>query len=445
MTLPTDVAAPGPAPDAPGRPPRLPHPSLRPAAHRAGVLRLRVLDVLLLPKFLATELGVGPAAIGALNFANGAAAVASLMASGVLVDRYGRRRFLTAGALLMGASSLGFLAVEGMGPLVYTLRVGHGVAFAMAFVAGAALTVDQAPPRATQPGDRALRADDAVDERGGADRRRGDRERAQLATRVRHRGRRRVRVRGLLAVPPRAATDGPRRAGPIGLARRGAPPRAAASRDRDRARRELLRQPLRVRPAPRARGRHRGRARALRRVRVRGRVRAPRARPRAGDSFGRIRVSAAMLVLYGIGAFSLLGLGGVGLVPIGLVFGLAHGLFYPTYNASVVDGAPESERGRIVALFQAWFNVGLAAGSLASAGSPRQRDCRASSWPRGSGSSSRSASSPTARCARGRAPRRSVRRRRVVLHEAPRLLGVLDAVQLAHQPERHVDARGHAR
>jgi predicted MFS family arabinose efflux permease len=83
-----------------------------------------------------------------------------------------------------------------------------------------------------------------------------------------------------------------------------------------------------------------------------------------GDRFGRIRVSTIALVVYAVGAFAMTELGRIGLAPIGAVFGLAHGLFYPTYNATVVDGAPPDERGKIVALFQAWFNVGMGIGSF---------------------------------------------------------------------------------
>jgi MFS family permease len=100
----------------------------------------------LLPKYLASDLGAGPASIGQLTAANGIAAVISMFAMGVLVDRYGRRRFLTGGALLMAVSSLGFLYVSEVGPFIYTLRILQGLAFAAAFVAGATLAVDQAPP-----------------------------------------------------------------------------------------------------------------------------------------------------------------------------------------------------------------------------------------------------------------------------------------------------------
>ena len=65
---------------------------------------------------------------------------------GALVDRFGRRRFLTAGALLMAAASLAFTAIHSFGPAIFALRAVQALAFAMAFAAGSALAVDEAPP-----------------------------------------------------------------------------------------------------------------------------------------------------------------------------------------------------------------------------------------------------------------------------------------------------------
>ena len=100
----------------------------------------------LLPKFLVTELGAGPAEIGQVAAFYGLFVVVFLPAMGVLVDRFGRRDFLTAGALLMAVASFAFTGVDRIGPLLYLLRAVQGVAFAMAFVAGATLAVDEAPP-----------------------------------------------------------------------------------------------------------------------------------------------------------------------------------------------------------------------------------------------------------------------------------------------------------
>lgn len=102
---------------------------------------------LLLPKFLVAGLGAGPADIGSVEAVHGIAAVLLMPAVGGWVDRFGRRRFLTAGALLMAASSFSFVAVGEVGPLLYALRALQGFAFAMAFAAGGALALDLAPPQ----------------------------------------------------------------------------------------------------------------------------------------------------------------------------------------------------------------------------------------------------------------------------------------------------------
>jgi predicted MFS family arabinose efflux permease len=100
----------------------------------------------LLPKFLVAELHAGPREAGLLTAAHNAAVVLLMPPMGALVDRFGRRRFLIAGALLMAAASLAFTTVDSFGPAIFTLRVLQALAFAMAFAAGSALAVDEAPP-----------------------------------------------------------------------------------------------------------------------------------------------------------------------------------------------------------------------------------------------------------------------------------------------------------
>jgi MFS family permease len=101
---------------------------------------------LLLPKFLVTELAAGPAEIGRVMAIYGITIVVFMPLVGGLVDRLGRRDFLTAGAAIMAATAFGFTAVGEIGPLLYALRALQGLAFALAFVGGATLAVDQAPP-----------------------------------------------------------------------------------------------------------------------------------------------------------------------------------------------------------------------------------------------------------------------------------------------------------
>jgi MFS family permease len=101
---------------------------------------------LVLPKFLVVALGASPREIGLVTAAHNGLAVVLVPLLGALVDRHGRRRFLTAGALLMAGASLGFTRVDSLGPAIYALRALQALAFAMAFAAGSALAVDEAPP-----------------------------------------------------------------------------------------------------------------------------------------------------------------------------------------------------------------------------------------------------------------------------------------------------------
>ena len=55
-----------------------------------------------------------------------------------------------------------------------------------------------------------------------------------------------------------------------------------------------------------------------------------------------------------------------GLAPVfGAALGVAHGLFYPAYNALAVESIGVHERGKLIGLFQAGFNLGSSCGALA--------------------------------------------------------------------------------
>lgn len=101
---------------------------------------------MLLPKFLTQQLGASPSDIGWVMAAYGAVTLVLVPTMGAVVDRRGRRTFLTLGGLVMAGSSAAFVLVESVGPLIFVLRGIQGAGFAMAFVAGATLAVDEAPP-----------------------------------------------------------------------------------------------------------------------------------------------------------------------------------------------------------------------------------------------------------------------------------------------------------
>ena len=83
------------------------------------------------------------------------------------------------------------------------------------------------------------------------------------------------------------------------------------------------------------------------------------------DRAGRRRVVLSTLALYVlvVGAMSALQ---PGWLPVyGAALGVAHGLFYPAYNALAVESISVHERGKLIGLFQAGFNLGSSVGTLA--------------------------------------------------------------------------------
>lgn len=79
------------------------------------------------------------------------------------------------------------------------------------------------------------------------------------------------------------------------------------------------------------------------------------------DRLGRHRVAVASLVVYTIAVVAMALVGPLHLAPIGVIFGLSHGLFYPAINAIALSAVPRFERGRMMAIFTGAFNLGLAA------------------------------------------------------------------------------------
>jgi MFS family permease len=100
----------------------------------------------LLPKILASSLHAGPEAVGRVMSMFAYAGLGAALFFASHVERPGRRRLLVAGSALMLVSSLGYLAVDRVGPLAMALRAAHGAAYTMVFVTGAAIAADLSPP-----------------------------------------------------------------------------------------------------------------------------------------------------------------------------------------------------------------------------------------------------------------------------------------------------------
>ncbi len=317
----------------------------------------------LLPKFLDRELGADATRIGAVVATFGIASVVATPLMGSLVDRASRRDTLAAGALLLTATSLAFATVDALGPLVYALRAVQGVAFGMAFVAGSTLAVDEAPPE-------------------------------RLAQALGVFG---LTMLSMNAVGPLVTEELARGAGwPVAFVAAGGGGLACALLTR------AIREPRRDPEADGAGG-------GLRAVLGRSRQRrialvvvltasacgvmfafhqpfalalgiervspffagyaaaAIVARVGVGqwiDRLGRRRVALVCLALYAAVVAAMAALASVGLLVLGLAFGVAHGLFFPACNALAVEDMPPAQRGKVMAIFIAAFNLGFSLGPL---------------------------------------------------------------------------------
>ncbi len=318
----------------------------------------------LLPKFLVTELHAGPAEIGHVTALYGLFVVIFLPAMGVVVDRFGRRDFLTAGAIVMAIASLAFVAVDRIGPLLFALRAVQGIAFAMAFVAGATLAVDEAPPE---------RLGQAIGIFG-------------------------LTFLVMNAIAPAASEEIALRVGwpatfvvaavfaliSAGLSRRlqdrrsvAAPGGAGAGLFEMVMRPRQLRVTGVISLVGLALGAmftfHQPFALELGMTHVRSffvayALAAVVVRVGFGhliDRAGRRRVVIATLSLYVVAVAGMSALEPGWLALFGAGLGLSHGLFYPAYNALALEGMAAHERGKTMGLFQAGFNVGSAGGALA--------------------------------------------------------------------------------
>jgi predicted MFS family arabinose efflux permease len=318
----------------------------------------------LLPKFVNSQLGAGAFEIGLLTAVYGAVVIVFVPAMGALVDRHGRRNFLTAGALLMAAASFCFVYVDDMGPLLYALRGVQAVAFAMAFAAGAALAVDLAPP---------ARMSQAIGVFG-------------------------LTFLSMNAIAPAAVEEISKRADwPTAfaasatgavlcalLSRRIPDSRPARGPSSEIAnfwtvatRPRLLRMMAIIALVGTAMGAafiyHQPYAAELGienlksffiayaavAVFIRGAMGA------LADRVGLHRVSIAALALYVVVVTAMSALQPGWLPAYGAGLGLAHGFGYPALNAIAIRGVRENERGKVMSLFQAAFNVGFAGVSLA--------------------------------------------------------------------------------
>jgi MFS family permease len=92
------------------------------------------------------DLGGSERTVGFVMGTNGVAGLVSVFLLGPVLDRYDRRLFLRGGLTVMLLATLGYLAVDRIGPLLFGLRVVQGIAFAAGFNAASTLAAELAPP-----------------------------------------------------------------------------------------------------------------------------------------------------------------------------------------------------------------------------------------------------------------------------------------------------------
>jgi MFS family permease len=318
----------------------------------------------LLPKFLAQELAAGPAEIGLVVGIFAVATVVATPLAGRVVDHRPRRYAIMAGCGLMAASALGFMAVRSIGVALGMLRVVQGVSYALVVTAVGTLVADIVPRE---------RLNQALGLSGAS-------------------------MLVMNALAPAVAEPLAIMAGwkAVFLLAAGAALLAAALAAR-------VHEPIAslVDPAETSGGllallgqpvaRHYAvvvalagatfgavftfeppYALALGRTRVGGFFVAYAAaailvRVAFGGLPARIgsyRVAIVSLVLYALVVLTMAAIGPELLDPLGALFGLAHGLFYPAVNAIAVTAVHRHERGRMMAIFTGAFSLGLSGGVM---------------------------------------------------------------------------------
>jgi predicted MFS family arabinose efflux permease len=315
----------------------------------------------LLPKFLAAT-GAPATAIGAATSAFGFATVATAPLIALWIDSVSRVRLIAAGSLLMLAVSAAFVAVDGYGVLLLLLRCAQGCAFACVFTALSALVTELAPQRrlsealglagASMLVMNAI-APAVVEPLAG---RYGWPCAFALAAAASA-----VALFATVAMPP----ETPLRSGAdvAGLAR--------LARRADTVQYALITAAVGAafgamftypQPFAMEMGRE-----SVRGFFVAYTVFALGARivlGRLADRVGRFRVAVIALHLYTLVVLAGAGLRPALLEPLGALLGLAHGVFFPAFNAGVIAGLEAADRNKILSVFTGAFYGGLALGAL---------------------------------------------------------------------------------
>lgn len=312
---------------------------------------------LVTPKFLTTQLGVGPSAIGAVSMTASSVAAVAVLAVVRTIDR-ARRAVFVRGCSLLVIASLGFLCVERFGPLVYLLQAGVSASYVLAFNAAMASVTDVVP---------ANRLGQAFGLQSAANLSMNAVSSLTAEYLAAHYGWRSVFA--LAAVSALVALT-------LGLGL--SPPRHAAQ-DSDAAPSPPYLALTRVYVAAAMMGAnyvamatfHQPYALSLGAQNVSSFFAGFTAAALTmrlgfgglGDRFGRKAVAAASTLFYALVVASMVFLDLSRLWLHGAGFGLAHGVLYPTLIAFATAQVPPGTEGRTIAAFSGAFNVGAALGA----------------------------------------------------------------------------------
>lgn len=316
----------------------------------------------LLPKYLAVELGVGAREIGRTMGAFGFASVPMAGVAGYVVDRRPYRVSIAWGAVLLALSAIGFACVDSFGAHVYALRAVQALANALIVTAVGVAVVEITPP---------ARHAQAVGLTGAI----------MLA----------MNAVAPVVAEPLAATVGWNAVFLLAavaamaslcclIGMRGGGRQRSTTSAADECYRLEPRLAIEYAAVSAASGLAYGTVMAFEQPLAishgHGDVGTFLAAFAAGalglrlfagslpDRIGRGRAAFGALAVYAIGTAALGVIPGRFLDAIGLLLGLSHGLFFPALNVLMLSHVPRSHRGRALALFTAAFHFGVAGTAL---------------------------------------------------------------------------------
>jgi MFS family permease len=334
-----------------------------------GVFFIGVSLFLIFPRRLV-ELGANPRQVGLYMGLAGVAPLVLMPLVGAWADRYGTRRFLISGYLVSIACVLGYFKVTSIGPFLALLRIGGGAGFALLWVAGSVFAARIAPVGKLAHRVGLFGAATLVTHAIGPPL--GEFLVGHWGWSVLYATSAILMIGGLLGVAgvPEPPVPGEHAArariadvllGPAGRTLLVSLLAASAYG----AMFNLLAAAMAVPVAPFFM------AYAAAALATRFGI------GDLADRLGRRAVAGPALVVYAVAvaATSLVD-ARLGLILVGIGFGLSHGIQYPALAALALDQSPDEARGRAMSLFNLSFNVGVALGAIGFGAL-----AKASGWP----------------------------------------------------------------